>query len=635
MLKRWTFITVFVLILIGEGIGSNISDDFEKGLHFSADEPLAINSINLFRSDIFLLDFEFNLQDTTTKAASSDEAAKDVGFIKKLFTGATKAEKIAKKEKKNLKAINESQIQFYGWLPFWMLDAYTNYNFNSLTTVSFFSVDAYLDNHDQVSFRENGINEKLASDLFKKANSAGCRIDLTFKCEDEDVIDLLLNNDTIRNKCINYLTYLLDTSNLMTDGIAIVFENLPPNNAGSLIHFIAQLKQSIKQSNRSIKLAIPEFDASKNYDILKLNKLVDNYLLIGNNFFRPETRDISALNKNEGNGSFKVRESVKEYLKRGVPYNKLIVVLPNHGIVWHEHPDEYVRNLQKSISTVDLLKYLYEKKPKPEYDAKNDYHYFFYEKNQVLLMCYPENKNALEKNYKWLIEQGIAGIGIWALGYDNNDTDFWKQIDKNFTIKKLKPTNKEILIRETKQQDSVITFIRYNDTIVKYTSLIKDTLIRDTLFNRLLLDGLEEDDSTSTPAFIMQIINKFKSTFESVSSNPIVIASVIITLVLFGLIGILGSLLFSSVRELLYIKTIPKYIFIHIVLILFGIGLLSFLNLLRHDLENIVKSGLHNFYIDFDSLKKGAWYFLLLALIIINLLSTKLFGTFSLKHDKP
>ena len=189
--------------------------------------------------------------------------------------------KIAKKEKRNLKAINENQTQFYGWYPFWMHDAYQNYNFNSLTTVSFFSVDAYLDDFNQVSFIENGINEKFASDLFKKAKSAGCRIDLTFKCDDKEVIDLLLNNDSVRNKCINYLTYLLDTSSLMTDGIALVFENLPANNSGSLVLFIAQLKQSIKKSNRSIKLALPESDLAKNYEILKLNKLVDNYLLIG------------------------------------------------------------------------------------------------------------------------------------------------------------------------------------------------------------------------------------------------------------------------------------------------------------------------------------------------------------------
>jgi len=46
--------------------------------------------------------------------------------------------------------------------------------------------------------------------------------------------------------------------------------------------------------------------------------------------------------------------------------------------------------------------------------------------------CFVNDIRSLDRRYKMVNRRGMAGIGIWALGYDNGHTDLWETIDQHF-----------------------------------------------------------------------------------------------------------------------------------------------------------------------------------------------------------
>jgi hypothetical protein len=58
--------------------------------------------------------------------------------------------------------------------------------------------------------------------------------------------------------------------------------------------------------------------------------------------------------------------------------------------------------------------------------------YYAYQDNGWY-QCFVNDPKSLERRYKLVNQRGLAGIGIWALGYDNGHLDLWDVIAGNFT----------------------------------------------------------------------------------------------------------------------------------------------------------------------------------------------------------
>jgi spore germination protein YaaH len=572
------------------------------------------------------VNYDFPQSDSTTKGAAPAVPPAENGFIKKLFTGASKAEKVAKKEAKSIKDLQDLQTEIYGWYPYWNRMPYADINFNLLTTFSYFSIDGTLDPAtNRIVFDDHGINGPSTKEMLQSVTAAGCRIDVTFKFNDKNSINLLLNNVVVRDSCLASIIKIMN-ANYLYDGICIEFENMPPNISAALVQFMSALKAQLKPSGRTVALTLPAMDYSNNYNILNLNKVVDTYILLCYNYHSKgsEPGPVSPLVDTKRKNS--VKTSVNEYLNAGVPYNKLIVALPFYGIVWKEDankPDHY--SFYKHWTYGQVKNNLAVTKPQIQYDSVAYTCYYDFEMNGENFRCFFDNDKTLAGKYKWLIKQGIAGVGIWALGYDKGSSDLWEMIDKNFKVKKLNPLIKEITISQRVLQDSTASA---GDSVTKFTSIISDTLIRDTIFSKIFNPDVDTIPAEAAKSILMQQLEKLREIFRPLLSNEKVALTVMLTLINFGLLGIIASLLFSSVRKLLYITTIPVYILTNLALILAGLGLFAFLGLFKADINSLLP-GYYN------KINLGIWVTLICFWLIINLLSYKLIGSLSLKGEKP
>jgi spore germination protein YaaH len=570
-----------------------------------------------------------SVQKKKTEPSSIMSPKPEMGFIKKLFTTPSREEKAEKKEAKISREIKNSQTQIFGWYPSWMANKTDDNNYNLLTTLSFFSVDIYRDSiNRQVSYFDNGIDKVSTKELFNRASAAGCRIDVTFMCKDRMVIDQILNDLTVQDSCINYIVKKMN-SNVIFDGVCIVFENIPPNNSGSLVAFMSALKEALSSSKRALKFALPPKDYSNNFNIPKLNTVVDTYILMAYNYYLVGTEPgpVSPLDDKKRNLSIKI--SVRDYLNKGVPFKKLIVALPYYGIVWKKkHDDSGQYSFYKHWTYSQITKNIAQFNPLILYDTVSCTHYYSFELNGDVYKCYFDNDESLAKKYKWLIRQGVAGVGIWALGYDHGSKDFWKMIEKNFTVLKLNPLKKAIVINNNSSIDTVIIYKLVGDSLVKQTSLIKESSTMDTLFSQIINPDIDTSKMQAPKSWFEREKEDIKTQLGPLVLNKKVSTAVLLTLIAFGLIGIISSLSFASVRELLYITKLPVYIISNIALILTGIGLFAFSRMLKPDV-NTVLPGLYT------TIVTMIWVVLIFGWVLINLLSHKLLGTFSLKVENP
>ena len=567
---------------------------------------------------------------TTDSAIPAADVKKEKGFFKKLFTKATKAEKVAKKEAKNLSNIEDQQTRVYGWHPYWMKNTQADYNYNLLTTLSYYSLEAsYVPDKNRITYTDHNINGLEAKKLFNRASQAGCRIDVTFKSQDANVIDSILNNPPSQEATIHYLLEILN-SNYQFDGICIAFESIPPSNAASLLAFMSNLKMALKGSNRTLKIALPAKDYFNNYDILNLNKVVDEYILMAYNYHHKGSSEGPVCPLYDDKRNLHLKGSVTEYLSKGIPYHKLIVALPFYGIVWvkDKKKDKYV--FSKHLTYAQVKHQLARTKAEIKFDKVSYTYYYEYEEKSKMYRCYFDNEKSLVKKYKWLIDQHIAGVGIWALGYDKGSDEFWNMIEKNVKVKKLPSLQKKIIVKKKTQEDTVYIY-HLIDSIIQHTSLKNDTIFIDSLLSELLSGHHQDTSTTAAPkekSIIMLQLRKLAGIFKPLLSERAIAATIVLTLIAFGLIGLLASLLFSPVRELLYVNNLPTYLFINVSLILLGLALFGFLGLLKADIID--------YSIEvFNNIKNGIWTTLLLCWVAINLFSYKLLGVISLKYDKP
>ena len=596
-------------------------------------DVLADNTANQYMSDNFQLDQKSSpdvQNDTSTTEQSKTTApSENTGFIKKLFTGASKAEKTAKKEAKYLKKRENVQTQIYGWYPYWNTTPDSAFNYNLLTSFSYFTIDGHYDaNSKKIEFDDHGITSPFMKSLFRSASGAGCRIDITFRFDDKSTLRQLFSSQLLQDSCISSMVKIIN-ANFVYDGICIVFENLPPNISSSLVLFMSELKVTLKPSNRTISLALPAMDYANNYNIQKLNQLVDSYILLCYNYYTKGTEagPVSPLDNVKKNASIKA--SVKDYLSKGAPYSKMIAALPFYGIVWKEDtgkPNHY--SFYKHWTYTKIIGHLATTKSIVQFDSVSYTYYYDFQMNGQNFRCYFDNDKSLDNKYKWLIKQGLAGVGIWALGYDRGNQDFWNMINKDFKVKKLNPLQKEVIIDNRTLRDTVYSYLLIGDSLVKHTNLVKDTLIKDTLFSKIINPAIDSSALKSEKNLLTRELDKLKTIFKPLLSDNKVLITVIIALISFGFLGIIASMLFSSVRKLLYITSIPGYIVTNVSLILVAWGLLAFLRYLKTDIAELIPGY-------YDRIYHAIWIIVIISWLIINLLSYKLIGTISLKRDEP
>jgi len=162
-------------------------------------------------------------------------------------------------------------------------------------------------------------------------------------------------------------------------------------------------------------------------------------------FHRPTSETagpVSPMNSAGTNSDYDLNLMIKDFLSQIAP-NKLILGVPYYGYNWVvENGDKYAKRIEgtdlmgysESEIYDNIMKDIDELNLNVMWDEAAQVPYYTYVSPDTgsTRQVYFENEQSLIKKYELVKKQNLAGIGIWALGYDGDKPELWNLINKEF-----------------------------------------------------------------------------------------------------------------------------------------------------------------------------------------------------------
>ncbi|UOQ52087.1 glycosyl hydrolase family 18 protein [Hymenobacter cellulosivorans] len=222
--------------------------------------------------------------------------------------------------------------------------------------------------------------------------------------------------------------------------------------AGRLRSFVADLAMSLRQEDSSfvLTLSLPAVDAAGTYSHLQvLTKVVDLFVIKPHDYTAGQLPPgpIMPLKPTPQSGGHAVSTSVKYYLNQGVLPGQLLVTFAHLNKVWPQANQLPSRLLGAAGQDQAPFRYLTNS--------------VFWTQNTLLaqpdsttlgtltdlrkMQAWVEDSATLGPKYYWITKQHLAGVGIWALGYDNSDDQTWNLLRERFGVPIAEPLLDQVL----------------------------------------------------------------------------------------------------------------------------------------------------------------------------------------------
>ncbi len=329
----------------------------------------------------------------------------------------------------------DAQYKTFGWHPYYNGSSYKTYNFSILWGVSYYSYSI-----EPKTGNYKSIHQWKTTALIDSAKVHNCKVFLSISNFGKTNNTVFLKNLEAQNTLIDSLSNLLAFRG--ANGINIDFEGVPKNSKKEFTKFIALISKKLKKINPSymISLSLYAVDWNNVFDINALDPYIDFYTLMGYDYygsFSKTTGPLTPFTSSEkfGNGLI---ASVDRYRNKGVHPKKLIIGLPYYGVEWYTNSDKIGADVvkfrshpsYKSIRTIDI-----DSLHIPlQFDTISSSSYMIMkDSNNTFRQLYFEDVKSLSIKYDWIKKNNFGGVGIWALGYDNDYSELWNLLTEKFS----------------------------------------------------------------------------------------------------------------------------------------------------------------------------------------------------------
>lgn len=378
------------------------------------------------------------------------------------FTGVNQSHKNtpAVKPPNSLTAVSDKKThEVFGFAPFWTLDKLDNIDFDTLTTLAYFSVPVLgngdLDHSDQgyITFQT-----PKATSIFQKAHDNGTRVVLTLTQMNNQPILALLDNSQAEGNAINQAVNLVQSRGL--DGINIDFEfNGDPGELyrNKFTDFVRQLADEMHKVNPNSKVTVSVYAVSvkepKIYDVGKLSQISDGIFMMAYDFANASSSaampTAPLYGASDGTYWYDVSTAVDDFLQV-MPASKLILGLPWYGYNYavYQPVVKAVTGWRTGIAEPYSVAQDNIKSDLEGWDNKGQVGWKAYLSWNTWRMIFLEDSRSLSLKYDFAKSKDLGGIGIWALGFDAGKKELWQTIKDKFGIK---TADSSVLARAVKE----------------------------------------------------------------------------------------------------------------------------------------------------------------------------------------
>lgn len=324
------------------------------------------------------------------------------------------------------------QKEVFGFHPYWYGTSYKSYDFHALSHVSYFTLHI-----DPKTGHIETPNLWTTTPLVELAKSSQTTVGVTIAN-----FGPRENNDFLSNAQAQAV-FIKEVEETLADrgaaSLTIDFEGVAQVDKENFSGFIEKLHGALssKNNNFRVNLTLPAIDWNNVYDIERIQPFIHRFILMAYDYHNAQSHyagPVAPLASGEHWPRFNIENSIKKYLGGGMDKTKLLLSVPYYGQSWKTDSDKIhsrnieprgpitYRSFKAHVSSLDA-----------KWDDGSKSFFALRKKDNEVDQIWIENQQSLGLKYDHVLKEGLAGIAIFALGYDNTHPELWELIRTKFS----------------------------------------------------------------------------------------------------------------------------------------------------------------------------------------------------------
>ena len=309
-------------------------------------------------------------------------------------------------------------VVVYGYYPYWG-DPLDTLAWDQLTHLALFSVG--LDTAGNLTDQQRWTGN--AATALQLAQPWGVRIHMTVTSFSDAVNNVVLPSPALRTAAINNIVALMNQHG--GHGVNIDFEGLDAARRADFVAFIQELRARVPE----LWIATPPVDWNGAFDYAALAGLADGLFIMGYNYHWSggNPGPVAPLYGGSPWAIHSLDWSVNDYRNYGAPNAKITLGLPLYGIDWPSTgtgiPGTKTANGSSVMYASGLGRFASYGR---NFDAASRSPYTFPSSTN---QTWVDDADAVAERVQYAVDEGLQGVGFWALTYDDGDAGLWTAVD--------------------------------------------------------------------------------------------------------------------------------------------------------------------------------------------------------------
>ena len=318
----------------------------------------------------------------------------------------------------------------FGWHPYWASSsAYLYYDYDVLSHLAYFSYET-----DTVTGGYKTMNGWDQTPIIEYAHQRGVKVLLTVTNFGTAANTALMKDTLKQNRMIQSLIMLLKMRN--GDGVNFDFELVSLAQRSNLVAFMSKAAKKIKSEipGAEISMATPAVDWNGSWDLPSLADICDFLIVMGYDYYWSSSATAGPVSPLAGE-SYNVTKSVDTYLSAGVPAQKLMLGIPWFGYNWPVNSSaRKAAALGKATSVTTVAAETLSLNYGKTFDQSTKVPWISYkDASNLYRQVWFDDATSYFLKYELVNNRNLAGIGIWALSYENGKKEIWQGIQSAFS----------------------------------------------------------------------------------------------------------------------------------------------------------------------------------------------------------
>tara|TARA_R110002051_G_scaffold286290_2_gene348807 strand:- start:3997 stop:5742 length:1746 start_codon:yes stop_codon:yes gene_type:complete len=327
----------------------------------------------------------------------------------------------------------------FGWHPYWVGSAYLNYDWNLLSDFSYFSYEV-----NPSTGNANTTHNWATANSVDSALVNGVRVNLC--------VTLFSSHSTFFGSSISQQTLISNLISLVQSrgahGVNIDFESMSSSHKTDFTNFMVDLSMQMHAAipNSQVSVAIYAVDWSNLYDVATLAPYVDLFVMMGYGYYWTNSSTAGPTDPlyhyMSNSYKYSLSRSITYYLDKGLPPDQFVIGLPYYSRDW---PVSSGTIPSPTTGVGSAKTYSQVRNNSGGYYNTKLWHnasktpYYTYVDGSDIRQCFAIDDESFSERLQLIRRRGLAGMGMWALGYDNGYSNLWNGIENEFTDCRVEP----------------------------------------------------------------------------------------------------------------------------------------------------------------------------------------------------